>query len=255
MTAPERRYKFTAAWGSYSRISKRCLARRCPTRLLRPSSLVHPYLFRFVARSTNSPASDDSPPPIRWVRQRDIQGPGNRARKSRNDRWKGEARKEEIGGGEEEEEAHPQQKLARKRDHVFVRAPSPSPLSSSPSWFGTLAKTLLRFKSVPFGKVPTLPCGFSRNISPITGNISRGLHRFSLTPAFLSRETCQRIPLQKLHCESIQDFYTVNPLRVKSTLEKSSKNRKIKTKIDKILIRDKRETDMDNLIIKKLNKK
>jgi len=79
--------------------------------------------------------------------------------------------------------------------------------------FGTLAKTLLRFKSVPFGKVPTLPCGFSRNISPIAVNISRGLHRFSLTSALPSRETCQRIPLQKLHCESIQGFYTINPSR------------------------------------------
>lgn len=79
-------------------------------------------------------------------------------------------------------------------------------LSPSPSQFGTLAKTLLRFKSVPFGKVPTLSCEFSRNISPIAGNISRGLHRFSPTPALLSRETCQRVPLQKLHCESIQAF-------------------------------------------------
>lgn len=40
----------------------------------------------------------------------------------------------------------------KRRDHVLV-----SSSHTSPSRFGTLAKTLLRFKSVPFGKVPILP--------------------------------------------------------------------------------------------------
>lgn len=39
----------------------------------------------------------------------------------------------------------------RRRDHVLV-----SSSHTSPSRFDTLAKTLLRFKSVPFGKAPTL---------------------------------------------------------------------------------------------------
>jgi len=39
----------------------------------------------------------------------------------------------------------------RERDRVPVLSPLPP---RSPSRFGTLAKTLLRFKSVPFGKVP-----------------------------------------------------------------------------------------------------
>lgn len=40
----------------------------------------------------------------------------------------------------------------KRRDHVLV-----SSSHTSPSRFGTLAKTLLRFKSVAFGKVPILP--------------------------------------------------------------------------------------------------
>lgn len=45
----------------------------------RLSPLVRPYLFRFAARSTISPASDDSPRPMSQT-ERYIQGAGNRAR-------------------------------------------------------------------------------------------------------------------------------------------------------------------------------
>lgn len=71
------------------------------------------------------------------------------------------------------EEAYPGQE--KRRDHVLV-----SSSRTSPSRFGALAKTLLRFKSVPFGKVPTPPANPPESISTIARDISQELCRFSL---------------------------------------------------------------------------
>lgn len=90
----------------------------------------------------------------------------------------------------------------RPRSRALLLPPPPPP--SSPSRFGTLAKTLLRFKSVPFGKVPARSLSparcrrartvlLSRNISTIARDIFlEGYNDFLLRSdvPFLSRETC-----------------------------------------------------------------
>lgn len=148
----EERYKFTTAWSSYSRISKWCLAGAAqPPPFRSPLSLSVSRVRIYLDSRQGLPslvclgwltALDESDREIYESRETE-QGRakliGERGKQKKEEKKK-----------MKREEAHPGQE--KGRDRVLV-----SSSHTSPSRFGELAKTLLRFKSVPFGKVPTLP--------------------------------------------------------------------------------------------------